>query len=150
MAFANLKVAIFYVVIWAAVCTQNPNSYVRNYTAILSALKGASAVSHWAGDRRNKELLVHAQHDGVYDCVLYSSGFGPVRNCTSAPESAEILRARGACSKIGACAVLLLRTGPKPDGIKAHSSCCACTSSAILSVIGPVRNCTSTQKSIIN
>ena len=42
-------------------------------------------VSHQADDRRNKALLVHAQHDGVCDSVLYSvwmfpSVIGPVRN----------------------------------------------------------------------
>ena len=38
---------------------------------------GASAASDRADDWRNKVLLVHAQHDGVCDCVLYSVRLRP-------------------------------------------------------------------------
>ena len=57
-------------------------NWIDNYVIIRIDLGqsidlGASAVSLRADDWRNKALLVHAQRDGVCECVLYSVGLQP-------------------------------------------------------------------------
>ena len=59
--------------VWIEVKTESEVNFVILYFFLALT----SAVSHRADDWRNKALLVHAQHDGVCDCVLYSVGLRP-------------------------------------------------------------------------